>query len=109
MNGTCLFTDEIMKVLELQERLRFLVVSSGNEYLVDKAEFQGSGCCSCWNFAKSIRPQLEQTVAAWRGHPGTYVPEERHFCEHIKAVNSHLANRLVQSIRLAYPDDDQKI
>lgn len=100
-----------MTIIELQERLRFQVNSTTlacSTRLVDLGEFEGSGMCSCWKFARQIRPQLEQHLGKWKGKPGTYVPEARHQCEHLMAVRFHLANRLVQQVRLAYPDDNQK-
>lgn len=101
-----------MNVIELNERLRYEVQSTtlaGARRLVDMAEFEGNGCCSCWKFARMIRPQLEKHVAQWRGKPGTYIPEDRHQCEHIRAVIIYIANRLIQHVRLQYPDDNQKV
>lgn len=107
-----------MRVIEI-DRLRFHVISSteaGTERLVDMGEFEGSGCCSCWFFARQIKPQMEHHILSWQTafgvelprKPGTYVPEERHECPHILAVKRYIANKLVQAIRLRYADDNSK-
>lgn len=96
-----------MKVIELMERLRFEVSSTtvpGEVRLVDMCEFNGNGACACWKFTKMIKPQLEEHLKNWKGKNGDYVPEERHQCEHIKAVARHLANLLVQATRKQFPD-----
>lgn len=99
-----------MRVIETEGRLRFIVQSTsqaGEDRMVDMCEFQGNGQCSCWKFAKMMRGPLEQHVKEWRGKKGSYIPEERYRCEHIREVVNHIANCLVQSVRAAYPDDNQ--
>lgn len=103
------------QVTELSERLRFEVQSlttEGDKRLVDMCEFEGNGQCSCWMFARQIKLLLEEDIALWKstgGKKGAYVPREMYQCDHIQAVNHYIANKLVQRIRLAYPDDAQKI
>lgn len=102
-------------VTELSERLRFEVLSlttPDEKRLVDMGEYEGSGQCSCWLFARQIKQLLEQDIAQWKstgGKPGTYVPREMYQCDHILAVNHYLANQLVQTVRMAFPDDAQKV
>lgn len=101
-----------MEVIEIAERLRFEVKSTtraGERRLVDMCQFNGNGECSCWLFAKQIRPQLEEHLKNFHGNEFQYIPEDRHQCDHIKAVNHYLANRLVQQVRKAYPDHNQEI
>lgn len=100
-------------VTELPERLRFEVQSltkAEEKRLVDMSEFEGSGFCSCWKFAKTIRPALENQIVQWKSerHPEfSYEPDPTFECEHILAVRRHISNRLVQQVRKAYPDDNR--
>lgn len=103
----------MQKVIELNERLRFEVLSTtraGDDRLVDMGQFEGNGECSCWTFCKQIRGPLDQHIIEWKadgGKPFTYQPADRYQCEHIKAVKSYLANRLVQQVRKQFPDHEQ--
>jgi hypothetical protein len=89
-------------------RLVFQVSSTtpgGDPRTVDMGKYRGSGQCDCWTFLNQIRKAVEAYLAEHRSKPFDYVPIERHQCVHIQAVNRHLANRLVQEVRKAYPDD----
>ena len=94
-------------------RLVFRVKSTtraGETRVVDLCELEGNGSCDCWVF-KGMRSVIEQDIKAWElngGQPGTYEPREWLRCVHITACVHHVANRLVQQIRKAFPDDNSK-
>ena len=56
-----------------------------------------------------MKRPLEEDAAKWLaagGDPFGYTPHIRYQCIHIQSCLSHVANRLIQTVRRAYPDDN---
>lgn len=83
------------------ERARYHVIVHGDTFLVDLLLYRGSGCCSCFQFLKYFKPEIEAKVVdpEWR-------PTDANRCAHLRACRGHILDLFLTQLALLFPDNE---
>ena len=87
--------------IEPYERLRFIVHSHGEQFIVDLGCHGGNGACDCAHFLSRIKPQIEQDKSV-----GAFLPSDKYRCPHIRFSREYLVDAVIRKIMKQFPDDE---